>query len=189
MKLLIGLGNPGAEYALTRHNIGFMAVEAVRQSLGFPSWVSKCKGFVSKGRVGGLDVVMLLPQTYMNLSGESVQAAAAFYKIAPADVLVCHDDIDLPMGTMRYKVGGGDAGHNGLKSMTKCLGTADYGRLRLGVGRPVHKSQVSDYVLGLFTQDELLTVSEQLSWLSTHMVGVLETPVKTVSSFPKPATM
>src|SRR5262245_28998741 len=142
MRLLVGLGNPGKEYAETRHNVGFMVADGVRAAFGLPAFAKKCKGLVSKGRVAGEDVVVLKPQTFMNISGESVQAALAFYKLKASDVLVVHDELDVGLGQLKFKVGGGDAGHNGLKSITQMIGTADYGRLRFGIGRPVHKSQV-----------------------------------------------
>ena len=177
MKLLVGLGNPGAEYADTRHNVGFMAVEAVRQHYGLPGWTGKFKGVSSKGKVGPHDVVLLLPQTFMNLSGGSVQVAAAFYKIEPKDILVVHDELDMKLAAVKYKMGGGDAGHNGLKSITQLLGTADYGRLRFGIDRPLHKAQVSDYVLHAFDADEWPVVEKKINQLTEAMLDILDKPV------------
>lgn len=177
MKLMVGLGNPGAEYADTRHNIGFMLVEAVRREYGLPGWTGKFKGVSSKGKLGAHDVVLLLPQTFMNLSGASVQAAAAFYKIEMADILVIHDELDLALGALRWKIGGGDAGHNGLKSITATLGGAGYGRLRFGIDRPVHKAQVSDYVLHSFNADEWPVVEKRATQIAGKMAEILNNPV------------
>lgn len=177
MFLIVGLGNPGTEYAYTRHNVGFMVVEVVRQAFGLPGWTGKFKGISSKGKIGGHDVVLLLPHTFMNLSGASVQAAAAFYKIAPKDILVVHDELDMKLGALKYKVGGGDAGHNGLKSITQVMGTADYGRLRFGIDRPVHKAQVSDYVLHAFNEDEWPVVEKKVGQIAEAMVEILDKPV------------
>lgn len=176
LKIIVGLGNPGNEYAGTRHNAGFMVVDEVREHFGFAAWKAGFKGLVSKGKVAGLDVVLLKPQTFMNLSGASVQAAAAFYKVAPKDVLVVHDELDIPLAEMKFKVGGGDAGHNGLKSITAALGTAEYARLRFGIGRPVHKAQVSDYVLHKFDADEELIVDERVKALAANMDKLLADP-------------
>lgn len=184
MKLLVGLGNPGAEYAETRHNVGFMVVEAVRRAYGLPGLTGKFKGLSSKGKVGAHDVVLLLPQTFMNLSGASVQAAAAFYKIAAADIFVIHDELDVKLGSLKFKIGGGDAGHNGLKSITASLGTAEYGRLRFGIDRPVHKAQVSDYVLHAFGTDERPVVEKRIGQITDKMPEILSNPVVELAKLP-----
>lgn len=184
MRLIVGLGNPGSEYALTRHNVGFMAVEAVRHVYGLPGWTAKFKGLSCKGKIGGVDAVLLLPQTFMNLSGGSVQQAAAFYKIAPADIFVVHDELDLALGALRWKVGGGDAGHNGLKSITQTLGTADYGRLRFGIDRPVHKAQVSDYVLHPFAEAEWPVVEKRVGQIADKMPEILKNPQAELAKLP-----
>lgn len=177
MKLVVGLGNPGADYAATRHNVGFMVAEAVRRKHGLPAWAAKCKGLVSKGKIGTHEVVLLLPQTFMNLSGDSVQAARAFYKIEVSDIVVVHDELDLALGVLRTKAGGSDAGHNGLKSITASLGTPDYRRLRFGIGRPIHKAQVSDYVLHRFADEEEAVVGKRLEQLADAMADILSSPV------------
>ena len=146
MKLIVGLGNPGAKYARNRHNIGFMVLDAIAADHGFPAWKSKHNGVVSEGRFGSARAVLLKPETYMNKSGDSVGAAMRFYKLAPEDVIVFHDEIDLAPGKVRWKMGGGHAGHNGLRSVHAHIG-ADYGRVRLGVGHPGHKDAVPGYVL------------------------------------------
>jgi peptidyl-tRNA hydrolase, PTH1 family len=187
MILLTGLGNPGVAYEETRHNVGFMVLEAVRREFGFPNFTSKFKGLTSKGKVGGVDVVLLEPQTFMNLSGQSVQAAAAFYKIEFKDILVVHDELDLELGQLRWKLGGGDAGHNGLKSITNLLGTADYQRLRFGIDRPVHKGQVSSYVLETFSENEREIVDKRIGRIVEALPELLREPLKTLAKLNNPA--
>lgn len=151
MKLIVGLGNPGAKYARHRHNIGFMALDMMAADHGFGPWKSKHNGSVSEGRFGSARAVLLKPETYMNNSGQSVQAAMRFYKLEPADVIVLHDEIDLAPGKVKYKMGGGHAGHNGLRSIHQHIGP-DYARVRLGVGHPGHKDRVPGYVLHDFAR-------------------------------------
>ena len=146
MKLIVGLGNPGGKYARNRHNIGFMVLDEIAAQHGFPAWKSKHQGVVSEGRFGSTRAVLLKPETYMNKSGDSVGAAMRFYKLEPEDVIVFHDEIDLAPGKVRYKTGGGHAGHNGLRSVHAHIGP-DYARVRLGVGHPGHKDAVPGYVL------------------------------------------
>lgn len=148
LRLVVGLGNPGAEYSETRHNAGFWFCERLARELnaGFAR-ESRYHGLVAKARVGGADLWLLQPQTFMNRSGQSVQALAHFYRIAPAEMLVVHDELDLPPGQLRLKFGGGLGGHNGLKDISAHLGTQDYWRLRIGIGHPGDKSQVESYVL------------------------------------------
>ncbi|MGH8460657.1 MAG: aminoacyl-tRNA hydrolase [Stenotrophobium sp.] len=156
---IVGLGNPGAEYARTRHNSGFWFVEQLAaQHRGNFRVESRFRGELARVRIGESEVLMLKPATFMNLSGEAIQRLAQFYKIAPADILVAHDELDLPAGTARLKVGGGHGGHNGLRSVHQHLG-AEYLRLRIGIGHPGHKDQVLDYVLGRPSKaDEVLIV-------------------------------
>ena len=151
MKLLAGLGNPGTKYARNRHNIGFMAVEAIAEAHGFGPWRSKFSGSVSEGRLGTEKVLLLKPETYMNLSGDSVQAAMGFFKLSPSDLIVLHDELDLVPGKVRVKTGGGHAGHNGLRSIDAHVGP-DFTRVRLGIGHPGDKRLVSNYVLGDFAK-------------------------------------
>lgn len=146
MKLFVGLGNPGAKYAGNRHNIGFMAVDRIASDHSFGPWKRAFKGLVAEGRLGPEKVLLLKPETFMNLSGEAVQSAMAFHKLPLADVTVFHDELDLAPGKMRLKQGGGHAGHNGLRSIHAHLG-AEYGRVRLGIGHPGHKDAVANYVL------------------------------------------
>ena len=140
--------------ARQRHNIGFMAVDRIAQVHGFNPWRQRFKGLTAEGAVGGERVLLLKPLTYMNASGESVQAAAAFYKLEPESIAAFHDELDLAPGKVRVKRGGGAAGHNGLRSMDRQLGTPAYWRVRLGIGHPGSKERVLGYVLGNFAQDE-----------------------------------
>lgn len=146
MLLIVGLGNPGAKYAMNRHNIGFMAVDRIADDHGFAGWKSKFQGRINEGRLGPVKIVLLKPDTFMNRSGQSVGEAMRFYKLAPEDVIVFHDEIDLAPGKVRYKSGGGHAGHNGLRSVHGHIGDS-YARVRLGVGHPGHKDAVPGYVL------------------------------------------
>lgn len=149
MRLIVGLGNPGAEYQMSRHNVGFMVVDHIQQQEHFPEWTSKFKGLYTKKD----DVVLLKPQTYMNLSGQSVQGCMTFFKLTLDDLWVVHDDIELPLGEVKTKIGGSAKGHNGLRSIDQHLGQ-DYHRIRCGIGRPTHGS-VSDYVLSNFSKADI----------------------------------
>lgn len=149
MVLVVGLGNPGKKYDRTRHNAGFHVVDAFADAHGSPPFREKFSALVAKACVAGADCTLLKPQTYMNLSGESVQPAQAFLKVALADIIVIHDELDIPFGEIRIKVGGGSAGHNGLKSLTQRLGSAEYVRVRVGIGRAPagFQGDVADWVL------------------------------------------
>lgn len=164
MKLIVGLGNPGAKYAGNRHNIGFMAVDRIAEDHGFGPWRSKFQGQVSEGRLGREKVLLLKPETFMNKSGQSVGEAMRFYKLAPDDVIVIHDEIDLAPGKARIKQGGGHAGHNGLRSIHAHIGDT-YGRVRLGVGHPGRKDLVPIYVLHDFPKADA-------GWLDDLLRGI-----------------
>lgn len=153
MLLLVGLGNPGARYAGNRHNIGFMAVQEVAKRHGIGPWRRRFQGVACEGPLGGKRTLLLLPGTYMNESGRAVAEAVHFYKLSPADVVVFHDEIDLPPGKVRVKVGGGIAGHNGLRSISEHIGN-DYRRVRIGVGHPGNKDLVQHYVLSDFAKSD-----------------------------------
>ena len=153
MLLFVGLGNPGREHAGQRHNIGFMALDAIARRHRAPHPRARFQGLVTEATIGSEKVVLLKPQTYMNESGRSVREAAAFYKLALADIVVFHDELDLQPGQVRVKTGGGNAGHNGLRSITQHVGN-DYRRVRLGIGHPGMKERVLGYVLGNFDKDE-----------------------------------
>lgn len=152
MWLVVGLGNPGKQYEDHRHNVGFEVVEALSERLGVEAYKEKFRARLARAKRGPEELVLLMPQTFMNLSGESVQPAAAFYKVPPQNLLVVHDELDLPFGELRLKTGGGHAGHNGLRSIIGCLGSPDFHRLRVGVGRPPpgFRGEVADYVLSSF---------------------------------------
>jgi peptidyl-tRNA hydrolase, PTH1 family len=152
MKLWVGLGNPEPGMARQRHNIGFMALDVIAIRHGFSPWRQRFKGHVAEGSVGGQKILALKPMTYMNASGESVQAAAAFFKLAPDAITAFHDELDLAPGKVRVKLGGGAAGHNGLRSMDRMLGTPEYWRVRLGIGHPGVKERVTGHVLGDFAK-------------------------------------
>lgn len=156
MLLVVGLGNPGRQYSAHRHNVGFMVVDELASACRADGFRSKFNGEYAKGEISGEDIVVLKPQTFMNDSGRSVQAAMAFFKPAIDRVLVIHDELDLPFGTVRLKAGGGHAGHNGLRSIMACIGTGDFGRIRFGIGRPPpgFRGEVADYVLSSFDAAE-----------------------------------
>ncbi|QGX97456.1 aminoacyl-tRNA hydrolase [Roseovarius faecimaris] len=164
MQLFVGLGNPGPKYAQNRHNIGFMALERIASDHGFGPWKSKFQGQISEGRLGTEKVLLLKPETFMNLSGQSVGEAMRFYKLTPADVTVFHDELDLAPGKLRVKQGGGHAGHNGLRSIHQHIGP-DYGRVRLGIGHPGRKELVAQYVLHDFAKADA-------DWLDDLLRGI-----------------
>ena len=152
MLLWVGLGNPEPGMARQRHNVGFMAVDRIASRHGFGPWRKRFKGEVAEGSVAGQRVTLLKPLTYMNGSGESVQPAAAFFKLPPEAITAFHDELDLAPGKVRVKRGGGAAGHNGLRSMDRQLGTPEYWRVRLGIGHPGTKERVLGHVLGDFAK-------------------------------------
>lgn len=153
MFLLVGLGNPGPRYALNRHNVGFLAVDAVHRRHGFGPWRQKFSAEIAEGTLGSERTILVKPLTYMNESGRSVGEIVRFHKLAPGDVVVIHDELDLPPGKVRMKVGGGHGGHNGLRSLTAHIGDA-YRRLRIGIGHPGDKSMVHTYVLHDFAKSD-----------------------------------
>ena len=159
MWLLVGLGNPGREYETTRHNIGFLGLDYIADKMGLHINQKKFKALQTSGDLRNHKVLYLKPQTYMNLSGESVQAAATYYKIPPHKIIILHDDIDLPFQMIRVKKGGGHGGHNGIRSVTSHIGS-DFIRIRMGVHRPSEKTKVHDYVLGQFSQQETEILEE-----------------------------
>jgi PTH1 family peptidyl-tRNA hydrolase len=164
MRLFVGLGNPGAKYARNRHNIGFMAVDRIAADHGFAPWRAKFQGQVAEGRLGTERVALLKPETFMNLSGQSVGEAMRFFKLEPGEVTVFHDEIDLPPARLKVKTGGGHAGHNGLRSIHAHIGEA-YQRVRMGVGHPGRKEAVAGYVLHDFAKaDE--------DWLDDMLRGI-----------------
>lgn len=194
MKLFVGLGNPGAKYAQNRHNIGFMALDRIASDHGFAPWRGKFQGSVSEGKLGGEKVILLKPETFMNLSGQSVGEAMRFYKLTPADVTVFHDEIDLAPAKLKVKLGGGHAGHNGLRSLHQHI-TPEYQRVRMGVGHPGHKDAVPSYVLKDFAKadqdwldDMLRGISDGAGYLAQGDTGRFQNAVALRLNPPRSST-
>jgi peptidyl-tRNA hydrolase, PTH1 family len=161
MQIWAGLGNPGPTYAMHRHNIGFMVIDALGEVLGLPAPAKKFRGWVQEARIGGDKIILLKPATFMNESGRSIRAAMDFYKLSPADVTVFYDELDLMPFKVKVKRGGGAAGHNGIRSTIDHIG-ADFRRVRLGIGHPGHKDRVTGYVLGNFHKSEIDDLADLL---------------------------
>ena len=192
MLLVVGLGNPGSDYAKNRHNIGFMAVDAIQRLHSFSPFRSKFQGHLADGVVGVEKVLLLKPTTFMNNSGIAVQAVINFYKIPPNEILVFHDELDLDTTKIRIKRGGGHAGHNGLRSIHTCIGS-NYGRVRFGIGHPGNKDRVTNYVLQNFDNVEMIWVTKLLNTVAEHFPrlvrgddGGFMSKVATAMSPPKP---
>ena len=171
--LIVGLGNPGPEYVGSRHNIGFMALDVLAGKIKAGIWQRKFKGEIASASLDGAPCALLKPMTFMNLSGESVGEALRFYKLPPEAVIVFHDDMDLLPGKIKVKQGGGAAGHNGLKSLDAHIGQ-DYWRVRLGVGHPGDRDQVTDYVLGHFAKADKAWLEPLLAALADNMPLLLD---------------
>lgn len=168
MQLIVGLGNPGEKYRLNRHNVGFMAIDAIAARHGIGPFRSKFSGLIAEGALAGEKVLLLKPQTYMNNSGDSIRAVCQFYKLEASDVTVLYDEIDLAPGKVRIKRGGGAGGHNGLRSIDPQIG-ADYRRVRIGVGHPGHKDAVMPWVLGDFSKAEREWLEPLLDTLAANV--------------------
>jgi PTH1 family peptidyl-tRNA hydrolase len=169
--LIIGLGNPGKDYAGNRHNIGFMAANTIAERYKFSSWSKKFRGNLAEGAIDSHKVYLLKPQTYMNLSGESASECARFYKIPVENVIAVHDELDLPLGKLRVKRGGGNGGHNGLRSLDQHLGE-NYVRVRVGIAHPGDKDHVHDHVLSDFKKDEWPLAESMINEISRY-IGML----------------
>ena len=179
MWLFVGLGNHGAQYAGNRHNIGYMVVDAIQKNEpSFTPFRNKFQGLISEGRINNEKLVLLKPETYMNNSGQSVIKTAQFYKIPADRIIVFHDELDLNPAQIRVKRGGGNAGHNGLKSIQAHLGTADFWRVRIGIGRPQHKGDVSNYVLSDFAKIEQEWVNASVEKLADHIQLIVKADMK-----------
>lgn len=173
MFLVVGLGNPGARHANNRHNIGFMVAAEIAAAFSFAAPQKKFNAQIQAGSIDGEKVLLLMPETYMNLSGKSVQAAATFHKIKPENIIVLHDEIEIEPGKIRVKKGGGHAGHNGLRSIDECIGQ-NYWRVRLGVGRPTPPMEVDAHVLSNFTAEEEKWLAPFLKSVAKHFPVMLE---------------
>lgn len=161
MKVIVGLGNPGKQYEMTRHNVGFWAIDRLAEEWNIPLSQGKFKGLIGEGRVGTEKVILVKPMTYMNLSGECVAPLLNFYKLDPEeDVLVIYDDLDLPCGKVRLRTKGSSGGHNGMKSLIAHLGTEEFKRIKIGIGRPAPGYKVVDHVLTTFPPEELADVQD-----------------------------
>ena len=165
MKMIVGLGNPGNEYADTRHNVGWMLLDALAGHLGITEWRSREKGMVAEGRIGSEKVLLVKPLTYMNNSGECVGPLMRWYKLAPEDVMVAHDDMDIPIGTIRIRKKGSAGGHNGIKSLLQHIGAEEFGRIRIGIGRPPAGWTVINHVLAKFTAEERAEIGHAIDYL------------------------
>ncbi len=165
MKLLVGLGNPGAKYVLTRHNLGFMVLDGLAGSVGISDsqWKSEKKALTTKIRLGGESALLVKPQTFMNLSGESVRALVDYYSIELEDLLIIHDEVDFPFQVMKFQKARGHGGHNGIRSTHQYLSTNDYARLKMGVGRPPGRQDVADFLLSNFSKTEMQELPDFLS--------------------------
>ena len=165
MKLIVGLGNPGSEYAKTKHNVGWMFVDRMAERIGATGWKEKEKGRVAEGRVGAEKVLLVKPMTYMNNSGECVGPLMRWYKLGPEDVLVVHDDMDIPAGTIRIRKKGSAGGHNGIKSLIAHIGSEKFIRVRIGIGRPLPGRTVINHVLEPFAAEDVPRIAEALEYL------------------------
>jgi len=167
MQLWVGLGNPGAQYAMHRHNVGFMAADAIAEVHGFGSVKKQFQGWTQEGRIGGEKIVLLKPATFMNESGRSIGEAMRFYKLEPADVTIFYDELDLDPFKVKVKRGGGAAGHNGIRSTIQHLGDG-FRRVRIGIGHPGHKERVTGHVLGNYAKSEIEPLSDLLGAIAAE---------------------
>lgn len=167
MQIWAGLGNPGGSYALHRHNVGYMAADILAAVHDFGPWQKKFRSLVAEGRIGRYKVLLVKPQTYMNDSGDAVQQALRFYKLDVDSLTAFHDELDLAPMKLKVKVGGGTAGHNGLRSIDACLGP-DFRRVRIGIGHPGHKDKVTNYVLGNYAKSEIEPLSDLLAAIAAE---------------------
>ncbi len=173
MILVVGLGNPGLEYSKTRHNVGFLAIDMLAQKLNFESWKNKFSGHYTSGIVGKKKLILLKPQTFMNLSGPNVKSFVDYFKIETNNLFVIYDDIDLKLGTLKKKIGGGHAGHNGVKSIFESLQTSNFYMMRIGIGRPEQKEQVANYVLSKFSLNELPVIEDVLNKIAIDLEKII----------------
>lgn len=184
MKMIVGLGNPGNEYAGTRHNVGWMLVDALAEHLGINEWRSREKGMVAEGRIGSEKILLVKPLTYMNNSGECVGPLMRWYKLEPEDIMAAHDDMDIPIGTIRIRKKGSAGGHNGIKSLLSRIGSENFGRLRIGIGRPQPGWSVINHVLAKFNDQEQEKIGDAIKQLIPAVeCMVLEGPDMAMNKF------
>lgn len=182
MFLVAGLGNPGEEYAKTRHNIGFMAADKIHSYYNFTPFKTKFEGLLAEGIIDGEKVLLLKPQTYMNLSGNSLDKVAGFYKIPSQNIIVIHDDKDLALGKLKAKIGGSAGGHNGLKNIDSHIGT-DYNRIRIGVGSPKeHHTDTVSFVLSRFSKAEIEILEERLDFIAATINELIKKDIAQYSN-------
>ena len=174
MKLIAALGNPGEKYLKTRHNAGFLFLDHLVDNFSIPDYQAKFKGAFTEGIIQEKKLYFLKPLTFMNLSGQAVAALAQFFKIAPEEILIIHDDLDVSFGKIRLKIGGGAGGHNGIKSIEQTLGSANFWRLRIGLGRPPHEGDAANYVLNDFDKKELEDLVPLYDKMAQHFPKLLE---------------
>jgi PTH1 family peptidyl-tRNA hydrolase len=179
MYLIVGLGNPGSRYKFTRHNIGFMVLEKIAAQWEVDLKQKSFDALWNRGKIAGINVLLAMPQTYMNLSGNAARKLLAYFKMDISNLIVIHDDLDLPFGKLRLKTGGGDAGHKGLKSITTCLGSADFMRVRMGIGKPSDKSRVEDYVLERFGSEEAAMLQQIIQLASEAATEIVLSGMQT----------
>lgn len=184
MKMIVGLGNPGNEYAGTRHNVGWMLVDALAEHLGINEWRSREKGMVAEGRIGSEKILLVKPLTYMNNSGECVGPLMRWYKLEPEDIMAAHDDMDIPIGTIRIRKKGSAGGHNGIKSLLSHIDSENFGRLRIGIGRPQPGWSVINHVLAKFNDQEQEKIGDAIKQLIPAVeCMVLEGPDMAMNKF------
>ena len=179
MYLIVGLGNPGNRYQATRHNIGFMALEKLAAKLELDLSQKSFNALWGKGKIASKNVILAMPQTYMNLSGNAVRQLHAFFKTDLSNLVVIHDDLDLSFGSVRLKTGGGNAGHKGLASIEENLGSSEFMRIRLGIGKPADKSRIEGYVLEPFGKEELSVLPEIIQWAADAATEIVSSGMQT----------
>ena len=179
MYLIVGLGNPGNRYRATRHNIGFMVLEKLATKLEVDLRQKSFNALWGKGKIASKNVILAMPQTYMNLSGNAVRQLNAFFKTDLSNLMVIHDDLDLSFGSVRLKTGGGNAGHKGLASIEENLGSSEFMRIRLGIGKPVDKSRIEGYVLEPFGKEELSVLPEIIQWAADAATEIVLSGMQT----------
>jgi PTH1 family peptidyl-tRNA hydrolase len=179
MYLIVGLGNPGNRYRATRHNIGFMVLEKLATKLEVDLRQKSFNALWGKGKIASKNVILAMPQTYMNLSGNAVRQLHAFFKTEISNLIVIHDDLDLSFGSVRLKTGGGNAGHKGLASIEENLGSSEFMRIRLGIGKPVDKSRIEGYVLEPFGKEELSVLPEIIQWAADAATEIVSSGMQT----------